>query len=64
MATKCFHLKHNRVLLMEGRSSSNLVKEITLQVPSLDPPFVIFIDLCLCDFQAVGSFTLQVNNTN
>ena len=41
MATKCFHLKHNGVLLMEGRSRSNLVKEITPQVPSLDPPFVI-----------------------
>ena len=35
---------------------------ITLQVPSLDPPFAILIDLCPFDFQAVGSFTVQVNN--
>ena len=37
-------------------------EEITPQVPSLDPSFAIFIDLCSCDFQAVGSFTAQVNN--
>ena len=37
-------------------------EEITPQVPSLDPSFGIFIDLCSCDFQAVGSFTAQVNN--
>ena len=29
------------------------MEEITLQVPSLDPRFAIFIDLCSCDFQAV-----------
>ena len=29
------------------------MKEIILQVPSLDPPFAIFIDLFLWDFQAV-----------
>ena len=34
---------------------------ITLQVPFLDPGFAIFIDLCSCDFQAVESFTVQVN---
>ena len=28
------------------------MQEITLQVPSLDPPFAIFIDLCSCDFEA------------
>ena len=33
---------------------------MTPQVPSLDPPFAIFIDLFSCDFQAVGSFTEQV----
>ena len=38
------------------------MEEITPQVPSLDPPFAIFIDLCSCDFQAVGNFTAQVNN--
>ena len=37
------------------------VEEITLQVPSLDPLFTIFIDMCLCDFQVVESFTVQVN---
>ena len=37
------------------------MKEIILQVPSLDPPFAIFIDLCSCDFQAVESFTVEVN---
>ena len=43
---------------MGGRSRSNSVEEITLQVPSLDPRFAIFIDLCSCDhFQAVESFT-------
>ena len=49
---------------MGGTSGSNSVEEITLQVPSLDPRFaMIFIDLCscTCDFQAVKSFTLQVN---
>ena len=30
----------------EGRSRSNSVEEIVLQVPSLDPRFAIFIDLC------------------
>ena len=45
----------------EGRSRSNSVEEIVLQVPSLDPRFSIFIDLCgSCDFQAVESFTVQV----
>ena len=29
------------------------MEEITQQVPSLDPRFAIFIDLCSCDFQAV-----------
>ena len=28
------------------------MEEITLQVPSLDPPFAIFSDLCSCDFVA------------
>ena len=28
------------------------MEEITLQVPSLDPPFAIFIDRCSCDFEA------------
>ena len=37
------------------------MEEITLQVSSLDPPFAIFIDLFSCDFQAVESFTAQVN---
>ena len=37
------------------------MEEITLQVPSLDPRCAIFIDLCLYDFQAVESFTVQVN---
>ena len=47
---------------MGGTSGSNSVEEITLQVPFLDPRFaMIFIDLCSCDFQAVKSFTLQVN---
>ena len=31
---------------MGGRRKSNSVEEITLQVPSLDPRFSIFIDLC------------------
>ena len=47
---------------MGGTNRSNLVDEITPQVPSLDAPFAIFIDLYFCDFQAVGSFTAQVNN--
>ena len=47
---------------MGGRSRSNSVEQITLQIPSLDPPFALFIDLCSCDFQAVESlFTVQVN---
>ena len=47
---------------MGGTSGSNSVEEITLQAPSMDPRFaMIFIDLCSCDFQAVKSFTLQVN---
>ena len=54
--------EHDSVLLMGGRSRSNLVEEITPKVPSLDSPFAIFIDLCSCDFQVVGSFTAQVNN--
>ena len=37
------------------------MEEITLEVPSLDPPRTIFIDLCPCDFQVVESFTAQVN---
>ena len=36
------------------------MEEITLHVPSLDPQFAIFIDLFLCDFQVVESFTVQV----
>ena len=48
--------EHNSTLLIEGRSRSNSVEEITPQVPSLNPPFAIFIDLCTCDFQAVESF--------
>ena len=28
------------------------MEEITLQIPSLDPPFAIFIDLCSRDFEA------------
>ena len=36
------------------------MEEIILQVPSLDPPFSIFIDLCSCDFQAVESFAVQM----
>ena len=54
--------EHDGVPLMGGKSRSNSVEEITPQVPSLDSPFAIFIDLCSCDFQAVGSFTAQVNN--
>ena len=46
---------------MGGRSRSNSVEEITLEVSSLGPRFAIFIDLCSCDFQAVESFTVQVN---
>ena len=53
--------EHKSVLIMEGRSRSNSVEEIPLQVRSLDPPFAIFIGLCSCDFQAAGSFTAQVN---
>ena len=34
---------------------------IILQVPSLEPRFSIFIDLCSCYFQAVESFTVQVD---
>ena len=45
----------------EHNSVLNSVEEITLQVPSLDPPFASFIDLCSCDFQAGESFTVQVN---
>ena len=45
---------------MGRRSRSNLVEEITVQVPSLDPRFAVFIDLCSCDFQAVESFTVKV----
>ena len=37
------------------------MEEITLQVPSLDPRFAIFIDLCSCYCQALESFTVQVN---
>ena len=39
------------------------VEEITLQVPSLDPRFAIFIDLCSCDFHTVESFIVQVNQS-
>ena len=47
---------------MGGTSRSNSVEEITLQVPTLDPRFaMIFIDVCSCDFQAVKSFTAQMN---
>ena len=48
---------------MGGRSRSNSVEEITLQVPYLGPRFAVFIpgDLCSCNFQAVESFTVQVN---
>ena len=28
------------------------MEEITPQVPSLDPPFAIFIDVCSCDFSS------------
>ena len=42
---------------MGERSRPNSVEEITLQVPSLDPRFSFFIDLCSRDFQAVESFT-------
>ena len=38
------------------------MEEITPQVPSLDLPFGIFIDLISGDFQAVESFTAQANN--
>ena len=38
------------------------MEEITPQVPSLNPPFAIFIDLFSCDCKAVGSFTAQVDN--
>ena len=38
------------------------MEEITLQVPSLDPRFAVFTPLCSCDFQAVESFTVQVNH--
>ena len=54
--------EHDSVLLMGGRSRSNSVEEITPQVPSFDPPFSIFTDLCSCDFHSIGSFTAQVNN--
>ena len=46
---------------MGGRRRSNSVEEITLQVPSLDPWFAIFINHVTRDFQAVESFTVQVN---
>ena len=62
MASKCFQrtvTEHESVLLM-GQWKEQ--KEITPQAPSLDPPIAIFIDLCSCDFKAVGSFTAQVNN--
>ena len=36
------------------------MEQTTLQVPSLDPRFAIFIDPCSCDFQAVKSFTVQL----
>ena len=32
-----------------------MVEDITLQVPSLDPLFAIFIDLCSCDFRKLHS---------
>ena len=35
---------------MGERSKLNSVQEITPKVPSLDPPFAIFIDLCSCNF--------------
>ena len=47
---------------MGGRSRSNSVEETTLQVPSLDSRFAIFIDLQSCDLQAVESFTVRVNH--
>ena len=60
-ATKFFFLRtateHNSVLFTGGRNRSSSVEEITQQVPSLGPPFGIFIDLCSCDFQAAESFT-------
>ena len=31
------------------------------EITSLDPPFAISIDLCLCDFQEEESFTVHVN---
>ena len=48
---------------MGGRSGSNSVEEITLQVPYLHGSTVccFYSDLCSCDFQAVESFTVQVN---
>ena len=36
------------------------MEQITLQVPSLDQRFAIFIDLCSCDFHAVESLTVQL----
>ena len=49
---------YNGVLLMGGKDRSNSVEEITPQVPCLDRRFAIFIDLYLCEFQAVESFTV------
>ena len=37
------------------------MEETTLQVPSLDQRFAIFIDLSSCDMQVVESSTEQVN---
>ena len=59
MASKCFQLTITEHESVYGRNEQ---EGITPQVPSLDPLFAIFIDLCSCDFQAVGSFAAQVNN--
>ena len=70
-ATKCFHHatassneRYRTIITVpfDGRKEQvKFSRRNTLQVPSLDPRFAIFIDLCSSYFQVVESFTVQVN---
>ena len=46
---------------MGGRSRLNSVEEYSASSFFAYPPFATFIDLCSCNFQAVESFTAQMN---
>ena len=74
VTTMCFYLatassneqqpnnNNSAQVFMGGRSRSNSVEEITLQVPYLGPQFAVFLrSVFMTDFQEVESFTVQVN---